>query len=243
MPTPGSERIWLLIGTALMALGTLAFIAMGWNEDDPEAQEYYIITIFIPAIAATSYFSMVMGFGLTEITVAGEVLDIYWARYADWLFTTPLLLVDLALLAGADRNTIATLIGLDVGMIVTGLVGALVTSSVTMRIAWWGISCGFFLVLLYILVSRLSAQAATQSGDVASLFSTLRNVIILLWTAYPIVWIVGTEGLGLIGLYPETAAFMVLDVTAKVGFGFLLLRSRNVLDQVTTGATDAAAAD
>jgi bacteriorhodopsin len=245
MPTPGSERIWLLIGTALMALGTLAFIAMGWNEDDPEKQEYYIITIFIPAIAAASYFSMAMGFGLTELSVPWQdaALDIYWARYADWLFTTPLLLLDLALLAGADRNTIATLVGLDVGMIVTGLVGALVTASQTMRIAWWGISCGFFLVLLYILVSRLSAQAAQQSGDVASLFSTLRNVIILLWTAYPIVWIVGTEGLGLIGLYPETAAFMVLDVTAKVGFGFLLLRSRSVLDQVTSGSPDAAVAD
>jgi len=98
-----------------MALGTLAFIGMGWNEDDPETQEYYIITIFIPAIAASSYFSMWMGFGLTEVTVAGGTLDIYWARYADWLFTTPLLLLDLALLAGADRNTIATLVGLDVG--------------------------------------------------------------------------------------------------------------------------------
>jgi bacteriorhodopsin len=245
MPQPGSERIWLLIGTALMALGTLAFIAMGWNENDEQKQEYYIITIFIPAIAAASYFSMAMGFGLTELAVPwqNQPLDIYWARYADWLFTTPLLLLDLALLAGANRNTIATLVGLDVGMIITGLVGALTTASQTMRIAWWGISCGFFLVLLYVLVSRLSARAAEQSGDVASLFGTLRNLVILLWTAYPIVWIVGTEGLGLIPLNIETAVFMVLDVTAKVGFGFLLLRSRNVLDQVTTGSTDAAAAD
>ncbi len=245
MAQPGTESVWLWIGTALMALGTLAFIGMGWNEDDAKKQEYYIITIFIPAIAATSYFSMAMGFGLTEVMVAGEALDIYWARYADWLFTTPLLLLDLALLAGADRNTISTLVGLDVGMIVTGLVAALTTASQAMRIAWWGISCGFFLVLLYILVSRLTAQAADQPGDVGNLFGTLRNVVILLWLAYPIVWIVGTEGLGLVPLYYETAAFMVLDVLAKVGFGFLLLRSRGVLDQATTGtaAGDAAAAD
>ena len=245
MPSPGAEQIWLWIGTALMAVGTLAFIGMGWGEEDPEAQEYYIITIFIPAIAASAYFSMAMGFGLTELSVpwASEALDIYWARYADWLFTTPLLLIDLALLAGANRNTISTLVGLDVGMIVTGLVGALVTSSQTMRIVWWGISCGFFLALLYILVSRLSAQASTQPGSVGALFSTLRNVVILLWTAYPIVWIVGTEGLGLIPLYWETAVFMVLDVLAKVGFGFLLLRSRNVLDQVSSSTADATAAD
>ena len=245
MAQPGPESVWLWIGTALMALGTLAFIGMGWNEDDTKKQEYYIITIFIPAIAATSYFSMAMGFGLTELTVPwqAEALDIYWARYADWLFTTPLLLLDLALLAGADRNTIATLVGLDVGMIVTGLVAALTTASQAMRIAWWGISCGFFLVLLYILVSRLTAQAADRPGDVGNLFSTLRNVVILLWLAYPIVWIVGTEGLGLVPLYYETAAFMVLDVLAKVGFGFLLLRSRSVLDQATSAAPEAAAAD
>jgi bacteriorhodopsin len=218
---------------------------MGWNEDDAQKQEFYIITIFIPAIAATSYFSMAMGFGLTEVMVAGETLDIYWARYADWLFTTPLLLLDLALLAGADRNTIATLVGLDVGMIITGLVAALTTVSQTMRIAWWGISCGFFLVLLYVLVSRLTAQASTMPGDVGNLFATLRNVVILLWLAYPVVWIVGTEGLGLVPLYYETAAFMVLDVLAKVGFGFLLLRSRSVLDQATTATPDpeATAAD
>jgi bacteriorhodopsin len=243
MPQPGPEQLWLWIGTALMALGTLAFIGMGWNEDDVKKQEYYIITIFIPAIAAVSYFSMAMGFGLTELSVPWQdaALEIYWARYADWLFTTPLLLLDLALIAGANRNTISTLVGLDVGMILTGLVGALVTTSQAMRLAWWGISCGFFLVLLYVLVSRLSTQAATQSGDVASLFGTLRNLIILLWTAYPIVWIVGTEGLGIVGLYPETAAFMVLDVTAKVGFGFILLRSRSVLDDATASAAEAGA--
>jgi bacteriorhodopsin len=186
---------------------------------------------------------MATGFGLTEVVVDGEVLDIYWARYADWLFTTPLLLLDLALLAGADRNTIWTLIGLDVGMIVTGLVAALTTASPGLRIAWWGISTGFFLVLLVVLVSRLSGQAANRPGDVGTLFGTLRNVVIVLWTAYPIVWLVGTEGLGLVPLYWETAAFMVLDVSAKVGFGFVLLRSRSVLDQATVREPEAVAAD
>jgi bacteriorhodopsin len=106
-----------------------------------------------------------------------------------------------------------------------------------MRIAWWGISCGFFVVLLYFLVGSLSQQAAQKSGEVAALFSTLRNLVIVLWTAYPIVWIIGTEGtIGLIPLGVETAAFMVLDLSAKVGFGFILLRSRSVLDEVSQSA-------
>ena len=232
-----TQSLILWVGTLGMALGTVAFIAMGWGEKDKEMQEFYIITTFITAIAFTSYFSMATGFGLIEVEAAGEVLDIYWARYADWLFTTPLLLLDLALLAGADRNTIATLIGLDAAMIITGLAGALATAGAAERIAWWGISTGFFVVLLYFLVAALGTEAASQSSDVASTFSTLRNLVVVLWTAYPIVWIIGTEStLGIVSLNVETALFAVLDLAAKVGFGFILLRSRNVLQQATSSA-------
>jgi bacteriorhodopsin len=68
-------------------------------------------------------------------------------------------------------------------------------------------------------------------------------MLIVLWLAYPVVWILGTEGtIGIIPLYWETAAFMVLDLTAKVGFGFVLLRSHSILEQATqsTGATPTA---
>jgi bacteriorhodopsin len=71
---------------------------------------------------------MAFGLGLTEITLStGRVVDLYWARYADWLFTTPLLLLDLALLADVDRPTIGALVGVDVLMIVTGFAGAVVS--------------------------------------------------------------------------------------------------------------------
>jgi bacteriorhodopsin len=234
MAQPGAESIWLWIGTIGMTLGTLAFIARGWSVRDPEQQRFYIITIFITAIASAAYFAMATGFGLTEVTVGGEVLDIYWARYADWLFTTPLLLLDLALLAGAKRNTIYTLIGLDVFMIGTGVVGALVASSAAIRIAWWGISTAALVFLLYFLVKALSEAADRQSPEVRSLTTTLRNMLIVLWIAYPIVWILGTEGtIGILPLYWETAAFMVLDLTAKVGFGLVLLRSHSVLDEAS----------
>ena len=239
-PGAGLESIALWIGTIGMTLGTLYFVAQGWSVRDPDQQEYYIITIFIPAIAAASYFAMATGFGLIEVSVQGlGTLDIYWARYADWLFTTPLLLLDLALLAGADRNTIYTLIGLDVFMIGTGLVGALATEGQLFRIIWWAISTGALLVLLYVLLGSLSEQASKQSGEVGALFSRLRNLILVLWSAYPVVWILGTEGgFAIIPLGIETAAFMVLDLSAKVGFGIILLQSRDVLSAASgTGAS------
>jgi bacteriorhodopsin len=236
MATPGSEVTWLWLGTAGMFLGMVYFIVRGWGQEDERRQKFYIATIFICAIAFSNYLAMALGYGLTEVTVAGETLPIYWARYTDWLFTTPLLLYDLGLLAGADRNTIATLVGLDVLMIGTGAVATLTGSGTDVvgaeaaRIIWWAVSTAFLLVLLYVLFGRLTSRARDLSGDARDTFSTLRNMILVLWLVYPVWWLVGTEGVGVIGLGIETAGFMVLDLTAKVGFGLVLLRSHSILD-------------
>jgi bacteriorhodopsin len=224
-----------------MTVGTLYFVGRGRGVTDRKMQEFYIITIFITTIAAAMYLAMATGFGLTTVQVGDRTLEIYWARYADWIFTTPLLLLDLALLAGANRNTIATLIGLDVFMIGTGTIAALEPNA-TYRIVWWGVSTGALLVLLYVLVGTLTQQVEGKSAEVRSLFTTLRNLTIALWLLYPVVWLLGTEGtLGILPLYWETAAFMVLDLSAKVGFGALLLRSRSILEAARTAPETTAA--
>jgi bacteriorhodopsin len=251
---PGSEGIFLWIGTAGMFLGMLYFIATGWGVTDPRMQKFYIVTTMIAAIAFTNYLAMATGFGVIDLAPFLEGVDekpIYWARYTDWILTTPLLLYDLALLAGADRNTIATLVGLDVMMILTGLVATLTIAPIDAlgmsaeghRLIWWGVSTGFFLVLIFYLFQGLSDRAAQLSGDTKSTFNTLRYLIVVVWFVYPIWWLVGTEGLGVINLYIETAGFMVLDLTAKVGFGIILLRSHSVLGEASAPTGDATAAD
>ena len=246
MPQPGGESIWLWIGTAGMFLGMLYFVARGWGETKRNRQEFYIVTIFITAIAFVNYLAMALGFGLTTITLGGEEVPIYWARYTDWLFTTPLLLIDLGLLAGASREELSSLVGLDVLMIATGAIATLsagpgVLTEGARRIVWWGISTGFLLVLLYMLYGSLDEKASRLSGDAASTFSTLRTLIVVVWLVYPVWWILGTEGLRIVPLYVETAGFMVLDLVAKVGFGIILLSSREVLDaasEVTAQTAD-----
>jgi bacteriorhodopsin len=225
-PLARPESVWLALGTVLMLLGMVYFIAKGWGVEPP-ARHFYTITILIPAIAAASYLSMFLGFGVTEVTVGGETRAIYWARYADWLLTTPLLLLDLNLLAGADRDTIQTLAVLDIFMIGTGLVGAL-TQVEMFRYVWWTVSTIALLVILYFLFVNLTQKAEEFDPDRASTFKTLRNLTVVLWLVYPVLWLVGTEGAGLVNLYVETLGFMILDVTAKVGFGIILLRSRAI---------------
>ena len=237
------EAIWLALGTAIMLLGTVYFVAKGWGVKDPQQQEYFVITTMITGIAAAAYLSMFFGFGLTEVEVAGRgALDIYWARYADWLFTTPLLLLDLALLANASRIETSALIILDGFMIVTGLVGAL-SKQMTFRYTWWFISTVAMILVLYFLYSVLTARVQEMGDDVKGTFTALRNLTLVLWTLYPILWIVGTEGAGVVNLYLETLGFMVLDVLAKVGFGMVLLRSRAILGDADAPEPSAEPAD
>ncbi len=243
MATPGTEQVWLWVGTIGMLLGMLYFIARGWSVERRRLQEFYIVTIFITAIAFVNYLAMALGFGLTTITIAGEELPIYWARYVDWFFTTPLLLIDLGLLAGATRNELASLVGLDMLMIGTGAVATLSTGASGLgagaeRLIWWGVSTGFLLVLLYMLFGTLGKRASDLPGAAASKFRTLRLLIVVIWLVYPVWWLVGTEGLVLVNLYIETLGFAVLDLTAKVGFGFILLSSRDVLEM--SGSPDTA---
>jgi len=240
---------WLWIGTAGMFLGMLYFISKGLGEQDERKQEFFIVTIFITAIAFVNYLAMALGFGVTEVMVSGQALDIYWARYTDWFFTTPLLLLDLGLLAGASRNELATLVGLDAAMIGTGALATLTgdwaevgLSTGAQRLIWWGVSTAFLLVLLYFLFGSLTSRAQQIGGSLQSKFTTLRNLIVVVWLVYPVWWLIGTEGLGAVGLGVETAGFMVLDLVAKVGFGIVLLSSREVLDQAAS-ARETAAAD
>jgi bacteriorhodopsin len=99
--------------------------------------------------------------------------------------------------------------------------------------------------LLYFLVAVFGEAVSSADEDTRSTFNVLRNIILVTWVIYPIAWLVGTEGLALVGLYGETLIFMILDITAKVGFGFVLLKSRAIVsdESAPTPSAQETAAD
>jgi bacteriorhodopsin len=85
-------------------------------------------------IASISYFAMANGRGVVEHhrkipehhikplppTHHHYFRDVYYARYVDWLLTTPLILLNLALLSGLNGASIFSSIVANVIMVVTG---------------------------------------------------------------------------------------------------------------------------
>jgi len=227
------QTLWLALGTLGFLAATVYFLFLMTRAPEG-SRHFFIITAAITGVAA--FFYLTMSTGATVSVIEGRIF--YWGRYLDWVITTPLLLLDLALLAlaGWRRNVglIAGLVILDVFMILTGLrAGASLTAFG--RGFWFVVSTIAMIVLLYLVYTRLFAEAAGQGGAVNSTFRTLALLTIVLWSCYPIVWLLGSEGFGTVSPTFEVLLFLILDFLAKIGFGFLLLTNRQALSDAGSG--------
>ena len=57
----------------------------------------------------------------------------------------------------------------------------------------------------------------------------------MVWCLYPIVFLVGPEGFRAVDQAFEIFLFLILDLLAKVVFGFLLLSNRQAIDEAGGG--------
>ena len=189
----------------------------------------------ITTFAAISYFAMATGDGNsyahiiinhsnkhTGVPVADHIFrQVFWARYIDWSVTTPLLLLDLAFLAGMDGASILVAIVADLIMVLLGLFAAFGKSD-TQKWGYYAIACIAYLVIVYELVIPGRRAVASKSGSTANLFASIGGFTLILWTLYPIVWGIG-DGSRMWSVDAEIIAYAILDVLAKPVFGFWLL--------------------
>ncbi len=222
-----SSSLWVNI--ALAGLSILLFVYMGRNITSGRARLIWGATLMIPLVSISSYLGLASGLtvGVIEMppghALAGQEVISQWGRYLTWALSTPMILLALGLLADVDRGSLFTVIAADIGMCVTGLAAALVTSSYLVRWAFYLLSCAFFVVVLYALLAEWSTAAVEAGTD--EIFGTLRVLTIVLWLGYPIIWALGVEGLALIQSVGLTSwGYSGLDILAKYVFAFLLLR-------------------
>jgi len=147
--------------------------------------------------------------------------QVYWARYVDWALTTPLLLLDLMLLAGLNGGHMLMAIAADLIMILTGLFAAFGTDGIQ-KWGWYTIACIAYLVIIWHLVLHGRQEAFAKSNKVGKFFAAISLYTLVLWTAYPIIWGVA-DGARILNVNQEIIAYAVLDVLAKPVFGAWLL--------------------
>jgi halorhodopsin len=222
-----ASSLWANV--ALAGLTALLFVYMGRAVEDTRSKLIWAATLLIPLISISSYLGLVSGLttGFIEMpaghALGGEEVLSQWGRYLTWALSTPMILLALGLLADVDPPDLFTVIAADIGMCVTGLAAALVTSSVAARWGFYLISCAFFVVVVYALVSEWP-DAAAEAGT-SEIFGTLRALTVVLWLGYPIIWAVGVEGLALVQSVGLTSwGYSALDIGAKYVFAYLLLQ-------------------
>ncbi|ORY79476.1 hypothetical protein BCR37DRAFT_349732 [Protomyces lactucae-debilis] len=219
----GSSFYWAIF--AVMTASALAFTFMA-TRVAPRERVFHYITIAIVSVAAVAYFTMASNLGSVAIAVEFAnysnlpFRQVFYARYIDWFVTTPLLLLDLLLLAGMPWSEIIFTIIMDEIMIVTGLLGALTPSSY--KWGYWTFGMFAFFWVAYVLIFTARKRAMALGSDVHRVFLGISIWTAFLWTLYPIAWGL-SEGGNVTSSDGEAVFYGVLDLLAKPVFGAWLL--------------------
>lgn len=232
---------WYFAVCAVMGASTLIFMGLALTKPQTHRLFHYI-TAGITAVACIAYWCMGADLGQTPIqaeflrpgTITGSAgtREIFYVRYIDWFVTTPLLLLDLLLTAGVPWPTILITILADEIMIVTGLVGALTSSTYKWGFWTFGTAALFFIAYELAIDGRRHANAL--GGSVKSTFLRCGVLTLVLWFLYPIAWGL-SEGANLIHPDSEAIFYGVLDILAKPGFGILLILGHNSIEPASIG--------
>lgn len=231
--TNGSDWYWAV--TAIMMASTIAFLGLATTKPRTHRIFHYI-TASITMVASVAYFTMASNLGYVgipaEFSYHGadqQVREIFYVRYIDWVVTTPLLLTDLLLTAGMPMPSIGFTILIDEIMIVTGLIGALVSTSY--KWGYWTFGTVALFYIIYQLTFEARLHANHLGKDIGRVFLMTGSWTALLWMLYPLAWGL-CEGSNYLHPDSEAIFYGILDVCAKPVFGALLLYGhRNIEPQ------------
>lgn len=159
-------------------------------------------------------------------------------RYADWILTVPLLMVELIavlrLEANRARSLLTRLVIAAALMIALGYPGEVISSPEgwTARVVWGSLSSIPFFYILFVLWIELTKSLDTQPVAARKLIEIARLVLLITWAVYPIAYAFGgtmtaleakaggnVDASGIVWLQ---VGYAIADMTAKAAFGLLI---------------------
>jgi len=197
--------------------------AFGNASDDEKVRAVQLsraVSFVICFIASLAYLTMALGYGYTTRCCDGR--QFYYARYIDWALTTPLMIWKILERTQAESHEKYFLIGMDILMIVAGLIGSLVCGS-NDKWAFFAFSMLCFIPVMYFICSF---RETLKNDQFKGVYDQVVSITVCTWIVYPIIWILA-EGTGTICAQAEAICYTVLDIIAKSLFGFILVQPRS----------------
>ena len=215
------------------------------NPNDPVAISFWIIsiamiasTVFFLAEAATvgSHWRTSLHVGSLVTLVAGVhymYMREYWVqvhlspivyRYVDWSITVPLQMIEFNLiLKAAGKPTSAAmfwkLLGGTVMMLAFGYLGEI--GALLAWPAFAGGMLGWFFILFEIFNGEAGGTASGCSAAVASSFSTMRLIVLVGWSIYPLGYVLGYMT-GTVDPASLNGIYNIADFVNKIAFGLMI---------------------
>jgi len=219
-----------LMSLTVAGMGAAAlFFFLSRSQVAPAYRPALLISGIVVAIACYHYFRIYESFSGAYALEAGRYVasgepfnDAY--RYADWLLTVPLLIIELVavlnLPRGMARSLMLRLGGAALLMIVLGYPGEIATG-VGMAVIWWILAMLPFAYIVWALYTEFAGALDRQPEMVRPLVNRARVLIVASWTFYPLAYL-GGLGAGAAGETVLQLGYTVADLVAKVGLGLFI---------------------
>ena len=208
----------LSFGTAVM-LGAFVYFLTQMNSVAKQYRNGVAVSAVVVGIAGYHYFRMWSGWA------EGTVNEGY--RYADWLITVPLLVIELLIVLGVTaerrKKLMTSLVPATVLMIGLGYPGE-TSANDTTKWTFWVLSMIPFLYILFTLSGELKAAKARETGAVSTSINNATKILLVTWLVYPISYLIpvvfeksdGTEA-------GRQVVYTIADITAKALYGLMIL--------------------
>ena len=208
----------LSFGTAVM-LGAFVYFLTQMNSVAKQYRNGVAVSAVVVGIAGYHYFRMWSGWA------EGMVNEGY--RYADWLITVPLLVIELLIVLGVTaerrKKLMTSLVPATVLMIGLGYPGE-TSANETTKWTFWVLSMIPFLYILFTLSGELKAAKSRETGAVSKSINNATKILLVTWLVYPIAYLIpvvftvsdGAEA-------GRQVAYTIADITAKALYGLMIL--------------------
>jgi bacteriorhodopsin len=211
-----------LVYVILLALSGIGFLILrnAWRNRVPEI--FFWIHFFIVIWSSMMYLNLVF-----QTPVAP------YAYYADWIISTPLIMLALGLTAmypfiKINYSLLFAIMMTQAMIIATGFLAQL-SGRDTAMLSFFTAGNALMLLIFYLVFGPLM-ECARSNKKLAYKYKNLALLLVLFWISYPLVWIIGTPGYALISPYATNVLFIVLPILCKPVFGIIDLYLLKSLD-------------